>query len=137
MVSHALSRLVKGNYGAPSSDKPEIPDGLWPDKLCLQPLESYPGFSQLCNLCIWVFRERQQRKSRPHVASLSTLEESAERGCRLCNLLLEWFKEETQGKAITQASLSYRLDVFGLEFESPSKQHRYLLNAQRVECKPQ
>ena len=123
---------------ASSSDGSESPNDLWQDELCLQPLQSYPGFSQLCNLCILVCRQTRQRTSKAHVEFLSTLEESAKRGCRLCNLLLEWFREEIQAKSITRVSLKYRLNgYFGLEFESPSKKYRYSLQAEEVGGKSQ
>ena len=94
----------------------------WQDELCLQPLKSYPGFSQLCNLCIRVFLEREKDKSKAHVELLSTLEESAKRGCRLCNLIFECFREQVQGKAIINLSLRYRVfyDFWTLHFWSQS-----------------
>ena len=116
----------------------EASNSLWQDELCLQPLKSYPGFSQLCNLCIQVFREIDPLKSKSHVEFLSTLEESARRGCRLCNLLLEWFREEIRGKTITRVSLSYQQVSFQWwHFKSPSKQHQYFLQILDVGGKSQ
>ena len=105
---------------ASSSNGSEIPNNLGPDELCLKPMKSYPGFSQLCNLCIQVFREREKHKWKAHVQLLSTLEESAKRGCRLCNLISECFREYVQGKAITRLSLKYSVGNIGLELESES-----------------
>ena len=109
------------------------------DELCLQPLESYPGFSQLCNLCILVFRERRQQKSKALVEFLSTLEESAKRGCRLCNLIFRCCSEDVEVKAITRLSLRYMVDYPPniILFESLSMQRNYYIAYEQVEGKSQ
>ena len=123
---------------ASSSDGSEIPESLSPDELCLQPMKSNPGFSQVCNLCIQVFHERQIDKAKAHVEFLSTLEESAKRGCRLCNLVSECFRNDVQGKDITRLSLRYKLDYIfwtRIEFESLSMQRYCFINCEPIERK--
>lgn len=114
---------------ASSSGGSEIPKSLSPDELCLQPLESYHGFSQVCNLCIQVFRAREKVHRKAHVELLSTLVESAKRGCRLCNLLLEHFREHVQGKAII--SLSYT-NARIITFES-MRRHQCFIHCEPIE----
>ncbi len=113
-----------------SSDGSEMLESLSPDELSLQPLESYPGFSQLCNLCIQVFREREKVHRKAHIELLSTLVESAKRGCRLCSLLLEHFKEHVQGKAII--SLSYGKNAHIMTFES-MRRHGCYIHCETIE----
>ena len=141
----ALSRssrceLVSIDMEESSSDGSEIPKSLSPDKLCLQPMKYHPGFSQLCNLCIQVFFEREEDESRPHIEFLSTLEESAKRGCRLCNLISECFIEHVQGKPITTlslVSLRYKQGDFyeDIEFESLSMQRKCSIQCESIERK--
>ena len=132
-----LIELVSSDMEASFSDGSEINNNIQPDELCLQPLKSYPGFSQLCNLCIKIFRERQKGESKPHVDHLSTLEESAKRGCRLCNLISECFREHIQGKAITRLNLRYRVgyNFYYVRFDSLSTQHQHSISCHHVDGK--
>ena len=123
---------------ASASNGSQIPKSLSLDELYLQPMKSYPGFSPLCNLCIKVFRGRTEYgEYKPHVEFLSTLEESAKRGCRLCNLISACFREHVQGKAITRLSLRYHLDYafYHIEFKSLSMQQEFYINYEPVKRK--
>ena len=132
--------MVLSDMEASASDRPEIINSLGPDELCLRPLKRPdPGFSQLCNLCIRVFRERQEGQTRAHVELSSTLEESAKRGCRLCNLIFECFREQIQGSFNTCLSLRYRTfkNLRNLRFESTSMSFYCDINCDHIERKPQ
>ena len=123
---------------ASASNGSQIPKSLSLDKLCLQLMKSYPGFSPLCNLCIKVFRGRTEYgEYKAHLELLSTLEESAKRGCRLCNLISECFREHVQGKAISCVNLRYRIEDFqNLRFESLSTEFYCDINCDHVKGKP-
>lgn len=67
---------------------------MWQDDICLEPLTSVPGFSELCNACIKVFRDGWRDQWTPHLRYLNTLTTSSRRGCRLCALLLDKIHEQ-------------------------------------------
>lgn len=69
---------------------------MWQDDICLEPLTSVPGFSELCNACIRVFRDSWRDQWTPHLRYLNTLTTSARRGCRLCALLLDKIQEQDE-----------------------------------------
>ena len=119
------------------SDGSEIPKSLSPDELCLQPLEYYPGFPRLCNLCIQVFCKIGAVHHKAHVDFWSTLGESAKRGCRLCNLISECFIEHVQGKPIIELCLRYKQgDCYeDIEFKPLSMQQKCSIQCEPIERK--
>ena len=122
------------------SDGSEKPNRPWQDELCLQPLKSYPGISsQLCNLCIQVFRGGQRAESKVHVELLLTLEVSAERGCGFCNLILKCFSEHSQCRTTTRLSLMYTVgsQFSYVRFESLSLQRCCIISGEHIEGKSQ
>ena len=122
------------------TDRSEKPNSPWQDELCLQPLKSYPGFSsQLCNLCIQIFRGGQKAKPEVHVELLFTLEGSARRGCGFCNLILKCFSEHSQWSTTSRLSLSYSVgyQLSYVKFESLSLQRCCTISGEHIKGKSQ
>ena len=140
MITESRCELTPSDMEASFSDGSEKPNRLWQDELCLQPLKSYPGFSsQLCNLCIQVFRGEQEAEPKVHVELLLTLEVSAERGCGFCNLILKCFSEDSQCRTTTRLSLRYRVgyQFSYVRFESLFMQRCYIISGEHIEGKSQ
>ena len=90
----------------------------WLDDLCMEPITPVPGFSKLCNACIKVFRgdipwrpdDTEQTLYVRHIRCFEVLKISAQRGCRLCALLLTSIQNRASCPQVTMTS------VIGLHF---------------------
>ncbi|KAM0801613.1 heterokaryon incompatibility protein-domain-containing protein [Usnea florida] len=99
----------------------------WQDDLCMEPITPVPGFSELCNACIKIFRDYPIGPSGKrwigdvrHIRYSAVLASSARRGCRLCALLLTDIQKRASCLQIAMKSiidLHFSTCVGGVPFE--------------------